>query len=127
MCPGICNFYCGLIHGTLLPALRRQTEVDLLHGDAALNRTNERAKIAADTLGLVHAGNSSQRGSVRAVLRSARMIELRDRRHGDRRAAGSFYIRRLFMQFHMTVHGPGDAVEMNTLMRSVPTGRVTKV
>src|SRR5271170_7578336 len=55
------------------------------------------------------------------------MIELRDWRYGDRRAAGGVYFRGLFVQFHMAINGPGDAIKMNALMRAVPARGVAEV
>src|SRR5271170_2421670 len=99
---GICNRRCDLARSTLLPALRRQAEVNLLHGDAPLDRADKRAEIAANALGFVHPRNPGQRRCIGAVLRTLRVIELGNRGYSDRRAASSFYLRRFFVQLHMS-------------------------
>ena len=43
---------------TLFPGFGRQIIFDAFHRDAVLDRTDESAKIAADTMMFIHAGNA---------------------------------------------------------------------
>src|SRR5689334_22748860 len=97
--------------------------VDLLHRDTSLHLTNERAKIAANAFVLIHAWNPRERCRVRFVPTDGLgMVKLRNRRHGNRLLRNRLTHRRS----HVRSTSCPNAIEMNTLMRAVPTGGVTQ-
>src|SRR5271168_4940348 len=70
------------LDGALLPGFGWQAIVDALHGDAVFDRTDERAKIAADTVMFIHARNALEWRHCAAVTQGAR-VEFGNRRGGD--------------------------------------------
>ena len=67
-------FLCFCLHnfsGAFRPGLRGEPVVDALHGDAAVDRADQRAEIATDTVMFVHPGNTLQRGDCIGMARAA--------------------------------------------------------
>jgi hypothetical protein len=100
----------------LVPALRCETIVDLLHRDAVGHGAHERAEVAADAFVLVDARDARERREVWAVCAWTIEVELGDGRRGDAlRCFGGDALRRA-----LRVRLRERTIEVNALVRAVP-------
>src|SRR5215469_76249 len=108
----------------LLPRFRSSARIHLLHRDAVIHRTHQRAQIATDAFHFIHAWNPLERRRVWPRTVSARPIELRNRRHRDSPAALRFDLCGRAMT--VVTASRSHAIHMDALMCAIPTGRVAQ-
>src|SRR5262249_55469310 len=119
----------------LLPRLGWQTQVDLLHGDAAWNRADKITEIAPDAFRFVHARDARKRRRIRFIaVCVCSPVEVRNRRYGDDVPALRFaHGRRGMGAIVMSAVGSGgicqipDAIQMDTLVSAIPARGVAKL
>src|SRR5208283_3965316 len=104
----------------LFPCLGSNAGIDTNHGDALIDRADERAKIASHAFGFVYARNTFDRRHVGSVRRAGGCALLAGYgSHSNRRAAAGFVFHWSWMQFNVSVHRPAHAIEMNALMCAI--------
>ena len=97
------------------------------HGDALVDRADERAEIAADAFGFVDARNAGQAAWDTGPCAGRFAFLARDRSFCNGCAASCFVGCRNGVQLYVAIDGAGDAVEMDALMRAIPAGDVAEV